>query len=109
MATRRAALPDSGGVLYTDDRRIFYEMFYLAPTAPWRYTLGFTPEVMPDDDYAVYVDRHTTGTIESLEPWVRKMTPADRLLIRDHRGVQRWNQLEWLQVEGGFLSGRLKR
>jgi hypothetical protein len=109
VVSRRAALPDSGGILYTDDRRIFYEMFYLAPTAPWRYTLGFTPEVMPDEDYAVYVDRHTTGTIESLEPWVRKMTPADRLLIRDHRGVQRWNQLEWLQVEGGFISGRLKR
>lgn len=109
MISRRAALPDSGGILYTDDRRIFYEMFYLDPVAPWRYTLGFTPEVMPQEDYDVYVDRHTTGTIESLEPWVRKMTPADRLLIRDHRGVQRWNQLEWLQVEGGFVSGRLKR
>jgi hypothetical protein len=109
VISRPLALPDSGGILYTDDRRIFYEMFYLEPMAPWRYTLGFTPEVMPDEDYAVYVDRHTTGTIESLEPWVRRMTPADRLLIRDHRGVQRWNQLEWLQLEGGFLSGRLKR
>lgn len=109
VLTRPAALPDSGGILYTDDRRIFYEMFYLTPTAPWRYTLGFTPEIMPDEDYAVYVNRHTTGTIESLDPWTARMTPADRLLIRDPRGIQRWQQLEWQAIEGGFYSGRLKR
>ena len=109
VTTRRAALPDSGGIIYSDDRRIFYEMFYLNPTAPWRYTLGFAPEVMPEEDYAVYVNRHTTGTIESLEPWARKMKPADRMLIRDPRGIQLWNWLEWQQIEGGFFSGRLKR
>ena len=109
VTSQPAALPDSGGILYTDDRRIFYEVFYLDPTAPRRYTLGFSPELMPSDDYAVYVDRHTTGTIESLDPWVKKMVPADRLMIRDMRGVQRWNQLEWMQLEGGFFSGRLKR
>ena len=109
VLTRPAALPDSGGVLYTDDRRIFYEMFYLRPDAPWRYVLGFAPELMPEDDYAVYVDRQTTGSIESLDPWLGKMTAADRLLIRDPRGIQRWNRLEWEAIEGGFYSGRLKR
>jgi hypothetical protein len=109
VLTRPAALPDSGGVLYTDDRRVFYEMFYLNPTAPWRYALGFTPEIMPSEDYAVYVDRHTTGTIESLDPWAARMNRADRLLIRDPRGIQRWQQLEWQAIEGGFYSGRLKR
>ena len=109
VLTRPAALPDSGGVLYTDDRRVFYEMFYLNPNAPWRYALGFTPEIMPNEDYAVYVDRHTTGTIESLDPWAERMNRADRLLIRDPRGIQRWQQLEWQAIEGGFYSGRLKR
>ncbi len=109
VLTRPAALPDSGGILYTDDRRVFYEMFYLLPDAPWRYSLGFAPELMPEDDYAVYVNRQTTGTIESLDPWAAKMKPADRLLIRDPRGIQRWNQLEWQAIEGGFYSGRLKR
>jgi hypothetical protein len=109
VTTRPAALPDSGGILYTDDRRVFYEMFYLDPKAPWRHTLGFSPELMPREDYAVYVNRHTTGTIEALEPWARKMKPADRLLIRDPRGIQLWNWLEWQALEGGFFSGRVKR
>lgn len=107
--TRPAALPDSGGILYTDDRRVFYEMFYLLPDAPWRYSLGFAPELMPEDDYAVYVNRQTTGTIESLDPWAGRMQPADRLLIRDPRGIQRWQRLEWQAIEGGFYSGRVKR
>ena len=109
LLTRPAALPDSGGVLYTDDRRVFYEMFYLNPTAPWRYVLGFAPELMPEDDYAAYVNRQTHGTIESLDPWANKMKRADRLLIRDPRGIQRWDKLEWQAIEGGFYSGRLKR
>ena len=109
VMTRPAALPDSGGVLYTDDRRVFYEIFYLQPQAPWRYTLGFAPELMPPEDYAVYVNRQSTGTIESLEPWARKMKPEDRLLIRDPRGIALWNWMEWEQVEGGFYSGRRKR
>jgi hypothetical protein len=109
VLTRPAALPDSGGVLYTDDRRVFYEIFYLNPTAPWRYVLGFAPELMPADDYAVYVNRQTNGTIEALDPWADKMKREDRLLIRDPRGIQRWNSLEWQAIEGGFFSGRLKR
>jgi hypothetical protein len=109
VLTRPAALPDSGGILYTDDRRVFYEMFYLTPTAPWRYVLGFAPELMTAEDYAVYVNRQTNGTIEALDPWADKMKREDRLLIRDPRGIQRWGRLEWQALESGFFSGRLKR
>ena len=64
---------------------------------------------MPEDDYAVYVNRQTTATIESLDPWAAKMKPADRILLRDPRGIQRWDRLEWQAIEGGFYSGRVKR
>jgi hypothetical protein len=106
---RVAAMPDSGGILYTDDRRIFYEMLYRDPSAQWKYTLGYSPELMPAEDLAVYFDRQVTHSIESLEPWARKMGPQDRLLIRDPRGIPLWNWLEWQQIEGGFYSGRVKR
>jgi hypothetical protein len=106
---RASAMPDSGGILYADDRRMFYQMFFLKPTAPWRYVLGFGPELMPAQDYAVYFQRQTTTSIESLEPWARKLRPEDRLIIRDPRGIPLWPWLEWQQIEGGFYSGRLKR
>ena len=106
---RAPAMPDSGGILYSDDRRIFYEMLYLRPDAPWRYALGYAPELMPPDDYAVYADRQATLSIQSLEPWARKLRPQDRLVIRDPRGIPIWPWLEWQQIEGGFYSGRVRR
>ena len=40
-------LPDPGGVLYTDDMRLFFQLFYARPTDPWRYVVGYEPALMP--------------------------------------------------------------
>jgi hypothetical protein len=105
---RASALPDSGGVLYTDDRRIFYELFYYQPEVRWRHALAYSPEAMPQQDYEVYAARQANG-LEALEPWARKLRPEDRLLVRDSRGVPPFPILQWQHVASDLWSGRRKR
>jgi hypothetical protein len=105
---RAGTLPDSGGILYSDDKRAFYDLFFLRPNAPWRYSTGYAPELMPAEDYAVYRNRLEQG-IEALEPWVRKMRPEDRMVLRDDRGIPPWRWLEWQSLGENLWSGRLPR
>jgi hypothetical protein len=105
---RAATLPDSGGILYSDDKRAFYDLFFLRPNAPWRYSTGYAPELMTPEDYAVYTNRGSQG-IEALEPWIRRMRPADRMVLRDDRGIPPWRWLQWQSLGGNFWVGRLPR
>lgn len=105
---RTETLPDSGGILYSDDKRAFYDLFFLRPNAPWRYSTGYAPELMSAEDYAVYVNRSLRG-IEALEPWVRRMRPADRIVLRDDRGIPPWRWLQWQSLGGNYWVGRLAR
>jgi hypothetical protein len=105
---RAATLPDSGGILYSDDKRAFYDLFFLRPNAPWRYSTGYAPELMTAEDYAIYVNRSRQG-IEGLEPWIRRMRPADRFVLRDDRGIPPWRWLQWQYLGGNYWVGRLPR
>jgi hypothetical protein len=105
---RSSALPDSGGVLYTDDRRVFFELFYYRPEVPWRHALSYSPELMPQDDYEVYAAR-VAGGLEALEPWARKLRVEDRLLVRDPRGVPPFPSLQWQHIANDLWSGRRRR
>ena len=64
---------------------------------------------MPDEDFQVY---HSIlwnyGDAKAYEPWVKKMRPADRLVIRGGGG-DRPNipQLEWDYGVSGIWIGRL--
>jgi hypothetical protein len=90
-------MPEPGGILYAADMTIFYQTFFKNPHGDWRYVLGFEPTLMPKEDFDVY---HKVlwnyGDSRAYAPWVRKMTPADRLVIRGGRdsppGIP---QLEW--------------
>ena len=42
-----AYLPGPGGILYSDEMRVFYELFYRQPEAPWRYQVGYEPGLVP--------------------------------------------------------------
>jgi hypothetical protein len=105
-------LPESGGVLYAADMSIFFETFYKNPTAPWKYVLGFEPGLMTPENLAVlreiqwnYSDLRTYG------PWVKKMRPEDRLVIRAFRasGAPGIPELEWNYAATGLWVGRLPR
>lgn len=109
----RDALPDPGGILYSDDMTVFFQGIYRLPRAPWRYMVGFEPALMPPEDLALYramTDRRNRVP-EMYEVWVRRMRPQDRMILettglRDPPPVA---GLEWHFYPPTYWSGRLPR
>lgn len=104
-------MPEKGGILYSVDMTIFYQTFYKNPNGDWRYQVGFEPALMPAADFDTYHKiLWNDGDAKAYAPWVQKMKPADRLVIRGGSG-QRPNipQLEWFYGVSGIWIGRLPR
>ncbi len=104
-------LPEDGGILYSADMTVFYQTFFKNPHAHWRYQLGYEPSLMPAADFATYQKiLWNSGDAKAYAPWVAKMKPADRLVIRGNSG-QRPNlpQLEWNYGVSGLWIGRTPR
>lgn len=108
---QREWLPDEGGIVYSDSMSVFYEMFFKNPAAPWRYILGFESGLMPPEDLAIYRNiRWNYGAYQAFEPWVRKMKPADRLIL--HRPSPQAPDipgLEWHYAASETWIGRLPK
>ena len=86
--------------------RLFFDLFYARPQAPWRYVVGYEPGLMPKDDLATFRRTLAARTPASFEPWVVKMQPADRLILKSTEGEPRIGGLEWTQVSQTVWSGR---
>jgi hypothetical protein len=104
-------MPDHGGIFYTADMTLFYQTFFKNPTGDWRYMLGFEPTWMPKEDFEVY---HSVlwnlGEAKAYDPWIKKMQPADRLVIRGGSGASPGiPQLEWRYSGVGIWVGRTPR
>ena len=104
-------LPGKGGIVYSDDMTIFYQTFFKNPHAPWRYILGFEPAVMPPDDLAIFRKiQWNFGAYKSFAPWVAKMRPEDRLIIRRDAAVKPdIPGLEWHYTASGIWIGRIPK
>lgn len=104
-------MPEKGGVLYSSDMTIFYQTFFKNPDGDWRYILGYEPAFMPDEDFEVFHKiMWNFGDAKAYEPWVKKMRPTDRLVIRDGRGAPpNIPQLEWEYGVSGIWVGRVPR
>jgi len=104
-------LPEKGGTLYSVDMTIFYQTFFKNPTADWRYALGFESTLMSDEDFKVYHNiLWNFGDAKAYKPWVDKMRPEDRLVIRGgSANVPPIPQLEWNHGVGDIWIGRLPR
>jgi len=100
------ALPDPGGIVYSDELAVFYQVFYRAPRAPWRYMVGYEPALMPPEDLDVFREIHRRRTAESFAPWLAKMRPEDRLILRSASGAPTIPGLEWRPVTATVWSGR---
>lgn len=102
-------MPGAGGIVYSDDMRAFFVTFFKYPRAPWRYLVGFEPGLMPQDDLDVFMNiQMTRGSPASFYPWVKKMKPADRLVITPEPGREPdIPELEWRYGGSGFWFGRL--
>jgi hypothetical protein len=104
-------LPEKGGIFYTADMSLFYQTFYKNPNANWLYIVGYEPALMPDEDFKVYHNiLWNLFDVKAYKPWVDKMQPADRLVIRGDRGASPGiPQLEWNYSGVGIWVGRLPR
>jgi hypothetical protein len=104
-------LPDPGGIVYSNDMRIFYQTFLKNPHAPWRYILGFEPILMPPEDLEIYRNiQREFGHFTTFAPWVEKMKPEDRLIIRNSPAKEpEIEGLDWHLTTGDIWIGRLPR
>jgi len=102
-------LPDKGGIFYSADMSLFYQTFFKNPDGDWRYVLGFEPTLMTDEDFKVYHSvRWNFGDGKAYKPWVDKMRPQDRLVVRGGRGsAPNISGLEWNYGVSGIWLGRL--
>jgi hypothetical protein len=109
-AGQKPWLPESGGIIYSDDMTVFYSTFFKNPTASWRYILGFEPALMPAGDLVILRDIQRNNRLYSYYyPWVKKMTSKDRLIIRGSPGNKpKIPELEWHYVAHWTWSGRLQ-
>ncbi|MGH7941379.1 MAG: hypothetical protein ACREFR_09940, partial [Limisphaerales bacterium] len=103
-------MPDKGGIFYTVDMSLFYQTFFKNPNGDWRYMLGFEPTWMPKKDFEIYQKilwNFNDG--KAYAPWVKQMTPADRLVVRGQGGPPDIPGLEWKYALSGIWVGRLPR
>ena len=105
----RTALPDSGGILYAHDMKPFYDLFFTYPDAPWRYSTGYEPGLMPSEDLDVYRAAHSSRDVMALIPWARKLRPQDRLVVRNERTAPPLSGLAWYHAGNGVWIGRTPR
>lgn len=100
-------LPGNGGIIYNSDMDIFFQTFFKNPTANWKYILGFESGLMRPEDLAVLRKAQWNfGDARAFEPWVNKMKPADRMIIRGG-GMPDIPELEWHYIGSGLWVGRL--
>ncbi len=104
-------MPEPGGIFYCADMNIFYQTFFKNPDARWRYQLGYEPSLMPAEDFETYQKiLWNHGDAKAYAPWVAKLKPADRLVIRGTSGAApNLPQLEWHYGVSGLWVGRTPR
>jgi hypothetical protein len=105
-------LPEKGGIMYSADMRVFYDTFFKNPHADWRYVLGFEPGLMlPEDREVLRKVQWNYGDVRAYEPWIQKMRPADRLVLRASsarlNGAPNLPMLEWKYAVSDVWIGRL--
>lgn len=108
---QREWLPEPGGIIYSNEMSVFYQTFFRNPRAPWRYALGFEPAWMRPDDLAIYRRiQWNYGAAQSFDPWVKKMRPQDRLVVRgSSESRPQVEGLEWYYAATNTWVGRLPR
>lgn len=100
-------LPGQHGIFYCAEMSFYYDTFYKNPQADWRYILGYEPAIMPEDDLkTLRAIQMSHGDISAYEPWIDKMTSADRLVIYSNLQPP-LPKLKWHRAAGNIWLGRL--
>jgi len=102
-------LPEQNGIFYSAQMEFFYSTFYKNPTADWRYILSMEPALMPPDDLLIFRNiQWNNYAFKAYEPWIKKMLPADRLVVYSS-ALPNLPQLEWHNAVGNIWLGRLPK
>lgn len=96
-------LPDPGGIVYSTQMHVFYQLFFHNPHAQWRYILGFEPAWMPEEDLRIFRNIQL-GQGRTLAPWLERMTARDRFIAAGQR--PNIEGLEWKEVTPGVWIGK---
>jgi hypothetical protein len=100
-------LPAKGGIFYCAQMAFYYDTFYKNPQADWHYILGYEPAIMPEEDLKILRSIQLShGAFKTYEPWIKKMRPADRLVIYSPSQPD-LPRLEWHHAVGDIWFGRL--
>lgn len=104
-------LPEKGGIIYCDLTSGFNWTFFRYPKGDWKYILGFEASMMPEEDLNTFHQiRFHPGDASCYIPWVKKMTPKDRLLLMQYYPAPPdLPELEWHALPSRSFIGRLKR
>jgi hypothetical protein len=104
-------MPDKGGIFYSADMSLFYQTFFKNPDGDWRYILGFESTFMPEEDFKVFHSvLWNNGDGKAYAPWVKKMRPQDRLVVRGGgTGQPDIPGLDWYYGVSGVWLGRVPR
>ncbi|PTY08572.1 hypothetical protein DB347_03070 [Opitutaceae bacterium EW11] len=100
-------LPEKDGVLYCIDMQVFYRIFFRMPNAPFRFSTGYEPGLMPPEDLAVMrAIQFNNGLLQSYAPWFQKMTSRDRVLLY-YPVKPEWEGMEFSQFYSAWIGKKL--
>ena len=107
----RKWLPGKGGIFYSSEMDLFYDTFFENPQGEWRYVLGFEPTWMSADNLEIFRNiQWNFHDDKSFRPWVKKMKPADRLVMRrPKKDPPDIPGLEWHYAVTGIWVGHLPK
>lgn len=108
----REWMPEPGGIVYNLEMHVFYKSFYKNPNAPWRYVLGFEPAMMTDENLNVYKNVLLAPNLDSLQPYIKKMTHRDRMVtMRKLTDKPDTPGLDWhyMPNNGIWIGKRMKK
>ena len=100
-------LPEDNGVIYSVNMQVFYNFFFMFPKANWRYILGFEHSIMPKEDLKIYNNIRSKRNYSSFMPWVKKMTPKDRVIVQGGPEYPDLPSLKWKWLPPHYWIGRL--
>ena len=103
-----ADLPEPGGVLYAANMAPFYGIFHRLPQAPFRFSTGMEPGLMPAEDLKVLRAIEATDQTSAYTPWFDKMRGADRIVVRGATAPE-WPGMEFKRFYGAWIGRKTSR
>jgi hypothetical protein len=101
-------LPEDGGVLYSVEMEVFYDIYYRLPHAKFRFSTGFAPGIMPPEDLKVLRAIQSNGGVRAYRPWFEKMTGRDRVFLNAPVKPE-WPGMEFREFYGAWMGRKIVR